>query len=200
MLRASFSIASIAAAIACSGVVACNKESAGGAPAPAASSAATPNPAASPAFPIPGGPRLAILAGQGVGPIRIGASTATIERLMGEPCEEKTPTACRYPNRALEFVLGPDGMTKQIHIHRMGRDAGGGKRYGIFNGAIPPDLRFDMLVSAVQQYLGPPDRVEAGNAGAVPETAEQHHYKGMVLEYDRLQNGKLVLGGVRIPN
>src|SRR3954468_24171393 len=49
---------------------------------------------------LPEGPQLAIQAGQGVGPIRIGATVATIERLMEAPCEVKTESVCRYIRRA----------------------------------------------------------------------------------------------------
>src|SRR5262245_18834978 len=53
---------------------------------------APPIPSAPPAevapssWPMPSGLRLAILAGKGVGPIRFGATVATIERLMDLPC------------------------------------------------------------------------------------------------------------------
>jgi hypothetical protein len=149
---------------------------------------------------VPVGPRLAILAGQGVGPIRLGATVATIERLMGAPCEVKTPTLCRYSTRAVEFELGKDGGTVRIHVHRMGRDAGDGKTYGVFNGAIPPDLQLGMTAKAVQEYLGQPESVEQGSKGAAPSTVVQHHYKGMILEYDELPTGRSALGGVRIPD
>lgn len=168
-----------------------------------AASSTTPSAAASRtviSFPVPTGPRLAILAGQGVGAIRLGASVSTVERLMEVPCEEKTPTLCRYIGRAVEFELGEDGKVKKIRAHRRGRAAVGDKTYGVFNGAIPPDVAFGMLVRAVQEVLGPPDKVEDGNAGAAPEAVSQHRYKGMVLEYDRLANGNVVLGGVRIPD
>jgi hypothetical protein len=149
---------------------------------------------------VPVGPRLAILAGQGVGPIRIGATVQTIERLMKAPCEVKTPTVCRYVTRAVEFQLGEDGKTVRIHVHRMGRSAGDGKTYGVFNGAIPPDLQMGMTAKAVQEYLGSPESVEKGSTGADPTTIVQHHYKGMILEYDRLPAGQAALGGVRIPD
>lgn len=196
MFRAAFSIASVGAVAALT-AVSCNKSQPDAAPAATVSEAPAPAPKR---IPLAGGPRLAILAGQGVGPIRIGASVATIERLMQAPCEEKSPTLCRYFARAVDFELGPDGMTTRIHVHRDGRSSGVGKTFGVFNGAIPPDLRMNMTVGAVQQFLGPPDKLDKDNKGAAPETAEQHHYKGMVLEYDRLDNGKLVLGGVRIPD
>lgn len=143
-----------------------------------------------------------MLAGQGVGPIRIGATVATIERLMAAPCEFKTPSVCRYVTRAVEFELD-NGATKQIHVHRAGRPAGqdaSGKpaEYGFFNGAIPPDLMLGMIPSAIQEYLGAPERVERSGAAGEALNVEVHHYKGLLAEYDRIENGNLILGGVVI--
>ncbi|MBK7578610.1 MAG: hypothetical protein IPI67_00255 [Myxococcales bacterium] len=171
----------------------------------AAASGQPPTPAASPTgsarstYPVPTGPRLAIVAGQGVGAIRVGASVTTVERLMEAPCEEKTPTLCRYVGRAVEFELDGAGKVKRIRAHRQGRKVGD-KEYGVFNGAIPPDLLFGMLPAAIQQYMGPPERVIENNEGAAPECFQQHAYKGIVLEYDRLPNGRPALGGARIPD
>lgn len=180
----------------------CDNKSGSGKATGSAANATTPAPSSSVlgTYLVPVGPRLAILAGQGVGPIRLGATVKTIERLMGKPCEVKTPTVCRYTTRAVEFELGADGKTVRIRVHRMGRDAGGGKKYGVFNGAIPPDLQLGMTAKAVQEYLGPPQSVEQGSKGADPSTIVQHRYKGMILEYDQLPSGKAALGGVRIPD
>src|SRR5678815_1872694 len=94
-------------------------------------------------FPVPTGPLLAILAGQGLGPIRFGATRATIERLMEAPCDIASETMCRYIPRAIEFTLDK-GVVSKIRVHRIGRSAGLDKSgkpatYGAFNGAIPPD-------------------------------------------------------------
>jgi len=169
------------------------------APGPAPSVTVQGGSAAPTAFPVASGPRMAIVAGQGVGPIRLGATATTVERLMAAPCDEKTPTLCRYIARAVEFQLGDDGKVKRIIAHRQGRKAGD-KAYGLFNGAIPPDLMFGMIPPAIQQYLGPPERVIDSNQGASPDAAYQHVYKGLVLEYDKLSTGRTVLGGVRIPD
>jgi hypothetical protein len=140
---------------------------------------------------------LAILPGQGVGPIRFGATIATIERLMEAPCEVKTDRLCRYLERAVEFEL-EDGKTRRIRVHRRGRfaDRDPSDEYGVFNGAIPPDLRFGMLPWAIQEHLGKPQRVEPVTAPNDWSTLERHFYPGMILEYDRLPNGNAVLGGV----
>lgn len=168
-----------------------------------AGSAPSVSPSAAPSgpvvYPVATGPRLAVVAGQGVGAIRLGASVATVERLMELPCDEKTPTLCRYHARAVEFQFDAEGKLRRIVAHRQARKAGAAT-YGLFNGAIPPDLMFGMIPAAIQQHLGPPERVVEGNEGAAPEAFQQHVYKGMVLEYDKISTGRTVLGGVRIPD
>lgn len=154
-------------------------------------------------IPRPSGPRLAILAGKGVGPIRIGATVATIERLMAAKCDVLTPTVCRYIGRAVEFEL-KHGKTVAIHVERMwrpaGKDAQGKEReYGTFNGAIPPDIMLGMLPWAVRQGVGKPLSVKKVTKPNPFHTVEIDRYKGMTLEYDKLDNGKTVLGGIRIP-
>lgn len=138
-----------------------------------------------------------------MGPIRIGATVATIERHMAAPCDVKTKDVCRYIARAVEFQL-ENGVTKTIVVSRAGRPAGkdaAGKdaEYGFFNGAIPPDLQFGMVPSAIQEHLGQPKRVERNPSA--PETGaadrvEVHEYNGMRIEYDRIENGNLVVGGI----
>jgi len=151
---------------------------------------------------LPQGPMLAMLAGQGVGSIRIGATVATIERHMALPCDFKTETLCRYVTRAVEFEL-KDGVTERIRVHRHGRSAGKDNsgapiEYGFFNGAIPPDLRFGMLPKAIQEYLGQPIRAEKVETPNEFNTIERHYYKGMIVEYDLLPNGNPIMGGVVI--
>jgi hypothetical protein len=150
-------------------------------------------------FHPPRGPRFAIIAGKGIGPIRLGATPATVERLMELPCPDKSDTVYRYVDRGVEFRF-TDGKLTRIIAHRGGREAPGGKVWGVFNGGIPPDLQFGMIMPAVQQFLGPPKSVKAGNEGADKETTEQHYYEGMVLEYDALPGGRVIYGAVRIPD
>ncbi len=149
---------------------------------------------------VPIGPRLAILAGQGIGPIRFGATVATIERLMDAPCEVKTPDTCRYIMQAVEFDL-KDGATDRIVIHRHERPAGPDAQgkpqvYGFFNGGIPPSLGFGMVPAAFLKALGPATSVEKVTTANDFNTVERDTYPGMVLEYDRYTNGNVILGGV----
>lgn len=153
-------------------------------------------------WPQPSGPVLAVLAGKGVGPIRFGASIATIERLMDLPCPIKDENTCRYPNRGVEFLLEA-GALKTVHIYRAGRPAGNdasGKpvEYAFFRGGLPPDLQLGMIPSAMQEHLGPPKRIEQ-KPGVPPgpaEAVEVHEYPGLTLVYDRLENGNLVLAEI----
>lgn len=151
-------------------------------------------------WPLPSGPVLAILAGEGVGPIRIGATVATIERNMALPCEVKTPVACRYITRGVDFQL-EKGVTKSIYVQRAGRpagkDASGNEaEYGFFNGGIPPDLRLGMIPAAIQEHLGPPRNVERSDKTGTDNRVEVHSYDGLRIEYDRIENGNLVMGGI----
>jgi hypothetical protein len=184
---------------------ACRDKSSGSASVPPASASAQAAASVKPvrtSWPIPSGPRFPILAGQGVGPIRFGATVATIERQMEAPCDLKTPEVCRYFARALEFEL-KDGVVARIRIHRMdrpaGQDAKGQPRtYGVFNGAIPPDVRFGMLPWALREALGTPARIEQVAGGGAIDTRERYFYPGMILELDRIENGQIVLGGIEV--
>jgi len=153
---------------------------------------------------LPEGPVLAIQAGQGVGPIRIGATVATIERLMAQPCEVKTVEVCRYIVRAVEFHLNKDGFTDRIVVHRRDRPAGldaNGKPqvYGFFNGGIPPGAGLGMIPKAVLEIIGKPVSSERVTQENPNHTIDRDTYPGgMVLEYDEYTNGKVMLGGVII--
>jgi hypothetical protein len=151
---------------------------------------------------LPEGPVLAIEAGKGVGPIRLGATVATIERLMAAPCEVKTVDACRYIRRAVEFDL-KNGVTDRIVVHRhdrpAGPDAAGQPQvYGFFNGGIPPGVGLGMLPSAVKELMGEPLRVEKVTTQNDFDTIERTFYPGLELEFDIYKNGKEMLGGVII--
>lgn len=150
----------------------------------------------------PSGPMLAVMAGEGVGPIRLGATVGTIERLMDKRCEVLTENLCRYVTRGVDFHL-EGGFTDWIHVQRAGRPAGvtfEGEpvEFGFFNGAIPPDIRLGMVPKAVQQYLGPPERIENFAQPNPASMVAVDYYPGMAIEYDRFTNGKIIMGGIRI--
>jgi hypothetical protein len=177
------------------------------APAPAASGSGAaagqaPGPPVPTRWPVPTGPVLAVLPGQGVGAMRIGATVDKIEREMELPCQDRTAEVCRYVTRAVEFML-KDGRVTGIRVHRAGRPAGpdlaGSPRtYGIFNGALLNEVRPGMLKDAVAKLLGPPTKVEPASGDGGFGTVEIHHYPGMKLELDAVQGGGVVLGGIVI--
>jgi hypothetical protein len=150
----------------------------------------------------PSGPRLPIEPGQGLGAIRLGATVGTIERLMDKRCEVVTDEVCRYITRGVDFHLHGDALS-WIHVQRAGRPAGldssgEAAEFGFFNGAIPPDLRLGMVPSAIQEYLGPPERIEQVPQPNPASIVSRDYYPGLVIEYDRYTNGKIIMGGVRI--
>lgn len=160
-----------------------------------------PQPAAK-RIPLPTGPRLAILPGKGVGPIRIGATRATIERQMDRPCDVVTETLCRYIGRAVDFHL-TGGVVDKVVVHRRDRPAGKNKAgedsvFGIFNGGFPPDFEVMMKQKVIMDHLGPALKQEPVTGDNPNHTLERHYYDGMTVEYDRYDNGQIVLGGVII--
>lgn len=160
-----------------------------------------PKPAAT-RIPLPTGPRLAILPGKGVGPIRLGATRATIERHMDRPCDVGTETLCRYIGRAVDFHL-TGGIVDKVVVHRRDRPAGKDKTgedsvFGIFNGGFPPDFEVMMKQKVIMDHLGPSLRKEKVTEDNRNHTVERHYYDGMTVEYDRYDNGQIVLGGVII--
>lgn len=151
---------------------------------------------------VPVGPTLLIEPGKGMGPIRFGAHLDTIERLIGEPCEEKRQDsphllACRYSAQAVEFLLTDDALTT-IHAHRLGRPFHKDPKpdFGIFNGRFVGGAAIGMLMSGVQELLGKPKAVHSVKDPNPYGTIEIHDYDGFSLEYDRLDPDRVVLGGV----
>jgi hypothetical protein len=173
-----------------------------------------------PSWPVPGGIPLPILRGQGVGPIRFGARLDTIERLMGDPCDQQVPLGaaaggaaaapasaggapcpaatdllCRYHSRAVEFELR-GGVLVRIHVHRPARPFDAERGFGVYNGRFPEGAALGMFAFAAEETLGKPTRIEPKDGTDPYHTVELRHYPGMVLEYDRLPNKNVVLGGV----
>jgi hypothetical protein len=147
------------------------------------------------------GPKLAIAPGKGFGPIRFGARLDTIERLIGEPCEEKREEAgkqvCRYSAQAVDFVLD-NGAVTEMRAHRLGRPfkQGGKPDYGIFNGSFENGVAFGMVPAAARELLGAPKNVRTVSGDNPYHTVEVHEYDGFRLEFDRIAPDSIVLGGV----
>lgn len=138
-----------------------------------------------------------------MGPIRFGANVATLERLMQQPCEEKSDSVCRYITKGVEYEL-KDGVTQAIQLHRPGRRVTAPglhspEAYGVLNAVIPPDVAMGMLPEWVQKAIGEPKKIEKVADGGVNKTVERHSYDGLVLEYDlNAENDAQILGGIRI--
>ena len=136
-----------------------------------------------------------------MGPIRFGATVATVERLMEQPCVEQTKDACYYPNHALDFSF-ENGVLAQIHIHgqeRPFKNDGSGYTYGIFNGKLLNGVELGMYREYVEQLMGPPAKghdVKLGTAERGFQTVYVGEYPGITLEYDKLKNGNVVLAGM----
>lgn len=148
------------------------------------------------------GPQLLIQPDKGIGPIRFGATAETIERLIEakptEVVQANGLTVLRYQSHALDFTL-QDGALVKIYIHGNEREYVQGKgltvanSYGIFNGAFANGSKLGMYPNYAKQ--GEPKRVEKVEPGRF-QTVEKHYYDNMVLEYDKLENGNVVLAGV----
>lgn len=145
---------------------------------------------------VPSGPPLAILAGKGFGPIRFGATVATVERLMQAPCEIRTETACRYIGRGADFLL-KDGVVVEMRAYRLDRPTEPApKRFGLFNGRTPEGLALSMLPTAADELLGKPIKKEAVKDGGPAGTVEIRYYNGLRIELDQLPDGRIAIGAL----
>ncbi len=152
--------------------------------------------------PQPSGPPLQVLPGQGVGPIRFGATFATVARHMQRPCDERTETRCLYIDQAVDFTM-KDGVVDGIYAVRRDRPAppranGKPRYFGTFFGGLPPDLSLGVHKHIVLEELSPPERIETLPTPDQNGTVERHYYDGLVLEFDKLPNGNTVLGAIRV--
>jgi hypothetical protein len=190
--------------------VACKSKARPTKPGQANTTAASPNPSASgPGFGLapprrsfvtPAGPSFAIMAGEGLGPVRFGATVATIERLMEGKCEELSERHCRYIRAGIEYEL-KDGVVSGIVVYRHDRPVEGspGKFWGRTRCAIPPDITPRMVAGYVHSVLGKPESHESVETVNANRTALREHYQGLDLEYDRGEYTKeLVLGSIRV--
>lgn len=148
----------------------------------------------------PLGPPMVVVPGVGISAIRFGATFETVERHMGAPCDIRTETRCAYVRQAVEFSF-KDGVVSGMRAERRDRqvkdpDAKGEKFYGTFNGGMRPDIRFFLHRHIVVEEFGEPKKKEPlqGADGQV----EKHIYDGLVLEYDKLENGNVVLSAMEI--
>lgn len=143
-----------------------------------------------------------VLPGQGIGPIRFGATFDTVERHMTRPCDERSETRCLYVHQAVDFTM-KDGVVSDIYVVRRDRPApptkSGEQRYfGTFFGRLATDIALGLHKHVVDEELRAPDRVEKLPAPDANGTVERYYYDGLVLEFDKLENGATVLAAMRI--
>lgn len=154
-----------------------------------------------PVFNVPVGPSFAIEPGVGIGPIRFGATVETIQRHMEAPCTEKTETSCRYSILAVDFKL-KDGVLEEIRLQGDERVFDKNQpeyTYGIFNGRLPGDVELGMYREYVESVMGPPVSSVDVKPIEPPEgyrTVAIAEYPGATFEYDKLNNGNVVLAGI----
>jgi len=146
------------------------------------------------------GPDLVILPGTGVGAIRFGTNLTKLQQLMEGPCDVLTETRCGYIRAASEFTLDA-GVVTGMKFHRRdrrapGAPASGDQYYGSFNGGMRPGLMFGLLREVVLKEFAVPDKTEplTGPDGQL----QRDFYPGVILEYDRLANQKVVLSGIEV--
>lgn len=152
--------------------------------------------------PTPVGPPLEVLPGRGIGPIRFGATFETVERHMTNPCDVRTETKCIYVNQAVEFTM-QEGVVARIHVHRRDRPVSAGAKgqphyFGSYFGGLRPEIVLGVHRHIVLGEVRPAERVEKVEGENPYGTVERHHYPGLVLEFDRLSNGNVVLGGFQV--
>lgn len=149
---------------------------------------------------VPKGPAFAIEAGSGLGPVRFGATVATIERLMEAKCDELTEAYCRYVDAGIEYELSK-GVVSGIVVYRHDRPVAGspGKLWGRTRCAIVPDITPRVLLSYVRSVLGKPTASESVTTDNPNRTVLKETYPGLVLEYDRGERtGDLIVGSIRV--
>ncbi len=146
------------------------------------------------------GPPLAVEAGIGIGPIRFGATVATLERHMQMKCEDLSATLCRFVGAGLEFELS-EGVVSGMVVHRFDRPVPGQpeRRFGTFAGGLLPDVRLTMVPQAVHASLGRPESEVVVTEQNPNQTVLREIYPGLILEYDKNPtNGRTMLGAIRV--
>ena len=149
---------------------------------------------------VPSGPAFAIEAGGGLGPVRFGATVATIERLMEAKCDEISDKYCRYIPAGIEFELSK-GVVSGIIVNRHDRAVAGspGKTWGRTRCVIPPDISPRVIQTYVHSILGKPQASEVVDAANPNRTALRETYPGLLIEFDQGEyTRELIVGSIRI--
>lgn len=171
----------------------------------AAASAAPARSTAPPAKPaplgerVPVGPKQIVLPGHGITAIRFGATVETIERHMQAPCDEKTETRCLYIKQAIDFTLDK-GVLMRAKVHLRDRLVPGhpDKAFGTFYGGMQPDILLGLHRHIVHEEFGEPERSEQVGSGKNLGLVARDFYPGVILEYDKIENGNTVLAAMEV--
>lgn len=148
---------------------------------------------------MPAGPAFAIEPGVGFGPVRFGATVATIERLMAGKCEELTDQYCRFVSAGIQYDL-TNGVVSGMAVHRHDRLVDGtDKVWGQTRCAIAPDITPRVIQSYVHSLLGKPESSEEVALPNANRTALREVYPGVIFEYDRGEfTNELIVGSIRV--
>ncbi len=142
-----------------------------------------------------------VLPGRGLSSIRFGATRETIERQMQAPCAYASEKRCVYVDRGLEFFLNAGVLEKiRIHIYNHNSDdvPNAERNYGAFNGVLPAEIRPGLHRHIVLSEYGEPSKQEKIKKPPAFGLQERHFYDGITLEYDRIENGNIVLAAMEI--
>lgn len=146
------------------------------------------------------GPELIVVPGKGMSAIRFGTNFETLARHMEAPCDVRTETRCVYVDQAVDFGM-KDGVVASMKIYRRDRrvpDVSGTRYFGSFHGAVPPSILPGLHRHVVEQEFGKPKSVTPVDPPGAEGLVERHFYDGLVFEYDRLENGNVVLATIEI--
>ncbi len=148
--------------------------------------------------PVPTGPRLVVVPGKGLSAIRFGTTVETLARHMAAPCDIQTEAKCIYVRQALEFDL-KEGVVSGMKAHRRDRQvqgAPGDQFYGTFFGSALPEIMLGLHQHVVIEEFGEPQKREPLQ-GPDGQT-ERHFYDGVIFEYDKIENGNVVLSAIEV--
>lgn len=148
---------------------------------------------------MPVGPKQVVVPGQGITAMRFGATVETLERHMQAPCDVKTESRCLYIKQAIEFSLDK-GVMVRAKVYGRDRLVPGmpDKAFGTFHGGMAPDIVFGLHRHIVQEEFGKPERSETVGEGTKLGLVARDFYPGLVLEYDKIENGNTVLAAMEV--
>lgn len=146
-------------------------------------------------------PEVIAVPGEGLSAIRFGTNFDTLARHLGSPCEVRSETRCLYIEYGLDFTM-KDGVVAAMKVNRPSRKVqnlpGEPRKYGLFTGVLVPSIQVGLHRHIVAEELKKkPERVEEIADGPDGLVAREY-YPGVIIEYDKIENGNVVVGGFEI--